>query len=175
METALILLLGILITIQASESAKCKECEKCRPPATGKNLAPEGKAQQSSTHTKFRWATANLAIDGNIDTDARRLSCSITSMQKDPWWQLNLWRMIKIKAIVFYGRTNCCENSYIGAQIRVGLDIPGHESLVIQRFKDFTPHGRIAICVRAVWANYIRIEIIGRRDRLSVCEVEIYG
>jgi len=72
----------------------------------GKNIAPTGKAEQSST---YQQATASLAIDGNTDGEMPNGSVSHTAPEdKQPWWELTLPSSTAIDQIVVWNRTDNC-------------------------------------------------------------------
>ncbi len=70
----------------------------------GKNIAPQGKATQSSTAYE---GPARLAIDGNTDGDYfKAKSTTHTAISKNPWWQLDLGKTQPLENIVIWNRTD---------------------------------------------------------------------
>lgn len=69
----------------------------------GKNVAPAGKASQSSTNGN---AVASRAIDGNKDSDYGRGGQTHTSNagEKNPWWELDLGRAVALEKIGIWNR-----------------------------------------------------------------------
>ena len=72
--------------------------------SAGKNIARAGTANQSSNYRPN--SAANKAIDGtNNGTFA---SCSCTTEQTDPWWEVDLGSVQSIDHILVYNRSDCC-------------------------------------------------------------------
>ena len=69
----------------------------------GKNIAPSGKASQSSTDFGGPAARGN---DGNTDGDYNKNSVTHTAQQKDPWWEVDLGTAKAIDRIVVFNRTD---------------------------------------------------------------------
>jgi mono/diheme cytochrome c family protein len=70
----------------------------------GENLAPKGKASQSSTDYD---GPAHLAIDGNTDGDfAKAKSTTHTRTETDPWWELDLGEEMAVGEIVVWNRSD---------------------------------------------------------------------
>lgn len=69
----------------------------------GKNVAPDGKATQSSTNAG---GVASRAIDGNKDPDWGKNGQTHTSNagEKQPWWELDLGRAVDIEKIHLWNR-----------------------------------------------------------------------
>ena len=69
-----------------------------------KNIAPEGKASQSSD---YQGITAERAIDGNTNGDFRGAnSTTHTNSENNPWWELDLVQPRKIEKIRLWNRTD---------------------------------------------------------------------
>ncbi len=70
----------------------------------GANVAPKGKAGQSSTASG---GTANKAIDGNTSgTYADGSSTHTNEGTDDPWWEVDLGREVPVQMIVVWNRTD---------------------------------------------------------------------
>jgi hypothetical protein len=67
------------------------------------NVAPQGKATQSSTASD---GTAALAVDGTTDGIFANKSVTHTNEQTDPWWELDLGRTAAVERIVVWNRTD---------------------------------------------------------------------
>lgn len=69
----------------------------------GKNIAPQGKATQSSSRYE---AGAQLAIDGNTDGDFfRSHSVTHTNASDNPWWEVDLGSEKALEKIILWNRT----------------------------------------------------------------------
>ncbi len=67
------------------------------------NIAPNGKATQSSNYTN---SPASKAIDGNHNGSFA--TCSCTTEQLGSWWELDLGKPADIDSIAVWNRTDCC-------------------------------------------------------------------
>ncbi|MHB8521176.1 MAG: DUF1553 domain-containing protein [Limisphaerales bacterium] len=67
------------------------------------NVAPKGKAGQSSTASR---AEARLAIDGNTDGNVDAGSTTLTRTEDDPWWEVDLGADTPLDEIVIWNRTD---------------------------------------------------------------------
>lgn len=68
----------------------------------GQNIAPTGKAQQSSTGYG---GEAKRAIDGNRDGNYDNNSVTHNNQEKSPWWELDLGSPQAVEAIEIWNRT----------------------------------------------------------------------
>ncbi len=76
--------------------------------STGENVAPRGKASQSSTYADADAdAVASRANDGNTAGDYHRGSVSHTAVnQRHPWWEVDLGEDTAIEQVVVWNRTD---------------------------------------------------------------------
>ncbi len=72
--------------------------------SSGTNIAPNGKASQSSTNGN---AVAERAIDGNKHPDYNKQGQTHTTNagEKNPWWELDLRTPTEIERVVIWNRT----------------------------------------------------------------------
>ena len=83
---------------------------------TGTELQKEGKATQSSDHSR---GEAKNAIDGNVDGEYEKGSVSHTTESNNPWWLIDLGEAKDIGAIVIHNRSDCCGDRLNGAIVEV--------------------------------------------------------
>ena len=69
----------------------------------GRNVAPYGSAEQSTTESG---AAAALAIDGNTSGKLSDNSHTLTKDTDEPWWQLDLGGTYPLEKIVIHNRTD---------------------------------------------------------------------
>ena len=64
----------------------------------GKNIAPTGKATQSST---LGAAVASRAVDGNVDPDFNKggQTHTLNNGETNPWWELDLGKTTRMERI----------------------------------------------------------------------------
>ena len=67
------------------------------------NIAPQGKARQSSTEFG---GPAHLANDGNTDGEYTAHSTTHTQASQNPWWELDLQALHRVDRIVVWNRTD---------------------------------------------------------------------
>lgn len=72
--------------------------------SAGKNIARAGTAKQSSTYGPGSGAA--MAIDGT--NDGNFASCSCTTEETNPWWEIDLGAIHSIDHILVYNRNDCC-------------------------------------------------------------------
>jgi putative heme-binding domain-containing protein len=71
----------------------------------GENVAPRGQASQSGTS---HGGVAERAIDGKTDGDWKADSCTATTDQHAPWWEVDLGANYPVDRITIWNRTDCC-------------------------------------------------------------------
>ncbi|XP_071325144.1 uncharacterized protein [Trachinotus anak] len=141
--------------------------------APGENLALQGKATQSS---QYSFATAYNAIDGNRASNWDQASCSCTNNNISPWWRLDLGKTHKVFSVNITNRDAYPERLN-GAEIRIGdsLRNNGNENprcaVISHIYAGFTE----TFQCNGMDGRYINIVIPGRREYLTLCEVEVYG
>ncbi|XP_034554314.1 fucolectin-1-like [Notolabrus celidotus] len=142
---------------------------------TGENLALTGKASQSSLYPEG-WA--NLAIDGNTDSDRQHKSCSHTDNDSSPWWRLDLIKTHKVFSVKI---TNRRDSTYAqrldGAELRIGDSIEnnGNNNPRCAVIKSIPPFTTAKFNCNGMEGRYVNIVIPGRKEYLTLCEVEVYG
>ncbi|KAM8967922.1 fucolectin-6-like [Pelodytes ibericus] len=143
--------------------------QSCDPQPGAVNLARSGEASQSSN---FDIADASKAIDGNAEKNYYIHPCAHTNNDENPWWRLNLRKKTKIGSVVIVNREDCCGIRLQGAQIRVG-NSPDINNPVCGTINDVS-QSRITVCCNGMEGQYITVSIPGRREYLTLCEVEVY-
>ncbi|XP_030045990.1 uncharacterized protein LOC115460340 [Microcaecilia unicolor] len=159
---SLILLLGIYGGIQANSD--------CSPRPSEKNIALTGEATQISVDYN---GFANLAIDGNSNTNYYKGSCSHTSFYLSPWWRLDLKRSWKIGSIVVVNRGDCCSERLQGAQIRIG-NSPDNNNPTCGIITDIRLGSSTRLCCHGMEGRYVSVVMPSRQQWLTICEVEVY-
>jgi len=109
----------------------------------GENIAPKGRATQSSTHNHISNPSAEKAIDGNTNGDFGVRSTTHTNGETDPWWELDLGIGKGLYKIVIWNR--------LGASVRSQLDgfklsvLDGDREVVWERTYQKAPKRKLAI------------------------------
>ncbi|XP_030046107.1 fucolectin-1 [Microcaecilia unicolor] len=158
----LILLFGIGVFEGIQADLDCNQ--------NGDNIALTGVATQSSV--KFN-GSPGRAINGDQNGNYHENSCSHTSPEKSPWWQLDLQKSWKIETIVVANRKDCCPERLIGAEIRVG-NSPDLDNPLCGTITDISQGPLIKLCCNGMEGRYVRVVIPDRTEMLTLCEVEVY-
>ncbi|PIO27843.1 hypothetical protein AB205_0100950 [Aquarana catesbeiana] len=146
----------------------------CSVPPGATNIARSGEATQSST---FQGATpigyANKAIDGVKDLNWYHGFCSHTNAEPSPWWKLDLKQKQKVNTVVVTGRSDCCMERMMGAEVRIG-NSPDNNNPVCGKITSVSDPVT-TFCCNGMEGQYVSVVIPGRSDYLHLCEVEVYG
>ncbi|KAL3059702.1 hypothetical protein OYC64_014324 [Pagothenia borchgrevinki] len=141
---------------------------------TEENLALQGKATQSSV---FEFYNANNAIDGGRASKWAEGSCSCTPKELNPWWRLTLLKTHKVFSVKITNRYEYPDRLN-GAEIRIG-DSLVNNGADNPRFAVITniPAGETAQfqVPSGMDGRYVYIGIPGRKEFLTLCEVEVFG
>ncbi|XP_030076360.1 fucolectin-5 isoform X2 [Microcaecilia unicolor] len=164
MHFPLILLLGIGVYrgIEADSD--------CSPRPGEKNIASTGVATQSSLYLKD---FPRLANDGIRSTYYYKGFCSCTTKESNPWWRLDLQRTWKIRSVVLVNPSDCCINLLWGAQIRIG-NRSDNNNPVCGTITNAAAGSSTRLCCAGMEGRYVSVVIPGRKEWLSLCEVEVY-
>ncbi|XP_034722177.1 uncharacterized protein LOC117941196 isoform X2 [Etheostoma cragini] len=141
---------------------------------TDTNIARGGKVTQSSLYEN---EVPERAIDGSRASNLGQGSCSVTNPDLKPWWRLDLLKTHQINTVTITNRGDCCHERINGAEIRIGNSL--HEngnlnprcavisSMTAGSTQTFECHG--------MKGRYVNIVIPGRKEFLTLCEVEVTG
>lgn len=91
-------------------------------PSAEVNVAPRGRATQSSLALgdMSSFSHALNAIDGNLNSDPRKGSCSMTDRETDPWWRVDLHEKYRVTAVTLTNPKNGSPKGLNGVHIRIG-------------------------------------------------------
>uniref|UniRef100_A0A667Y204 Si:ch211-215k15.4 n=1 Tax=Myripristis murdjan TaxID=586833 RepID=A0A667Y204_9TELE len=129
------------------------------PAANGENLALRGRATQSSL---YPLGIPINAIDGNRDNDYGQGSCSHTQDNFSPWWRLDLLKTYKVVSVIEI----CIGNS---------LDSNGNNNPMCAVVSHIAAGLNETFQCNGMEGHYVNIVIPGRKEYLTLCEVEVYG
>ncbi|XP_035696406.1 uncharacterized protein LOC118429888 isoform X1 [Branchiostoma floridae] len=139
---------------------------------TVENVALGKPASQSSTNGAN---TAGLAVDGEKGTSVPGNQCTLTNPEDGPWWQVDLGRNYPIGRVRVLNRGDCCGGRLHGFVVQVKQD--GQSWRACGTPYSETPGDGQSItvdCVTPMVARYVRIQLPGKSERLSLCEVEVF-
>uniref|UniRef100_UPI003AAFECB7 uncharacterized protein n=1 Tax=Centroberyx gerrardi TaxID=166262 RepID=UPI003AAFECB7 len=140
----------------------------------GVNLAHGGNVAQSSVYGS---GVPKRAIDGNRASIWRQGSCTHTKHELKPWWRLDLQNTYKVTYVTITNRKDCCHTRLNGAEIRIGNSLKNNGNgnprcAVISSIPAGNSH---TFQCNGMEGRYVSIVIPGRKEYLTLCEVEVYG
>ncbi|XP_077381939.1 fucolectin isoform X1 [Festucalex cinctus] len=138
------------------------------------NIALNGKACQSS---RYGNTSPQRAVDGNRASNWRQNSCTHTNKDMKPWWRLDLQKRYKINTVTITNRRDCCHNRINGAEIRIGdsLDDNGNANPRCTVIASIAAGHSKSFACNGMEGRHVNIVIPGKREYLTLCEVEVQG
>ncbi|XP_068136061.1 uncharacterized protein [Hyperolius riggenbachi] len=145
------------------------------PVTIGGNVALNGVASQSSTLDGQ--SSANKAIDGNLDTYYFSGSCTHTRDDVSPWWRVDLLQSHLISKIIIINRGDCCWDRLTGASILIGNSVEnnGNNNPSCAEIISIQDSDAVTILCWQMVGRYVNIVIKGKRQSLTLCEVQVFG
>ncbi|XP_026149692.1 uncharacterized protein LOC113122505 isoform X4 [Mastacembelus armatus] len=150
----------------------------CEVEVTGQlsetNIARGGKVTQSSL---FGPGVPERAIDGNRASNWGEKSCTHTEEEQNPWWRLDLQKTYKVNTVTITNRKDCCPERLNGAEIRIGnsLNDDGNSNPRCAVISTITAGNSQTFECNGMEGRYVNIVIAGRKEYLTLCEVEVTG
>ncbi|XP_078579508.1 uncharacterized protein LOC144863813 isoform X3 [Branchiostoma floridae x Branchiostoma japonicum] len=140
------------------------------------NVALNKKASQSSLlRSEY---PAERAVDGNTGTILYpRQECTHTDLEYEPWWKVDLGDTYVISHVRVINRGDCCGERLRNFMVRVGPFEDFRENTPCGDIHSETPSDGETITVRCaepISGRWVSVQLIGREDYLSLCEVQVY-
>ncbi|XP_072550442.1 uncharacterized protein [Salminus brasiliensis] len=144
-------------------------------PDAPENIAVGAKAVQSSTTPTL--GNPEYAVDGNIDTDSRRGSCSHTETENNPWWRVELPGVCNVTSVTIVNRADCCSDRINGAQIRIGNSLKnnGNNNKLVAVIGPLGSEITKTYRFEATKGRFVNIFLPGKNKILSLCEVKVFA
>uniref|UniRef100_A0A3B3WNG4 Fucolectin tachylectin-4 pentraxin-1 domain-containing protein n=1 Tax=Poecilia mexicana TaxID=48701 RepID=A0A3B3WNG4_9TELE len=148
---------------------------------TYQNVALRGKASQSSQYKGEPWNAfvgASNAIDGNLNADLTKGSCTHTDTENNPWWRVDLLDSYIVTQVVITNRGDCCAEQLNGVEVRIGNSLrqDGTVNPLVATVSTAAAGSSYVInFTERVEGRYVTIIAPGVNRVLSLCEVEVYG
>ncbi|XP_043972205.1 uncharacterized protein LOC122830697 [Gambusia affinis] len=148
---------------------------------TYQNVALRGKATQSSQFKGEPWNAfvgASNAIDGNLNSDLKKGSCTHTETENNPWWRVDLLDSYVVTQVVITNRGDCCGERLNGAAVHIGnsLQKDGTANPLVATISTAAAGSSHSIKLsKRVEGRYVTIIAPGVNRVLHICEVEVYG
>ncbi|XP_066490577.1 pentraxin fusion protein-like [Tiliqua scincoides] len=137
------------------------------------NIAVGKISSQSSTYEVK--GESSKAIDGSFASSYDNGDCTLTKQDFEPWWMVDLISAFQISAVLITNRGDCCESRIKGAEILIG-DLPTKGGTMNPRCATINSMGlgeTISFSCAGMQGQYVTITIPGRREFLSLCEVQV--
>ena len=135
------------------------------------NLALNGTATQSSTNPSFN-KEALLAIDGDTNGNYGGGSVTVTNVEENPWWQVDLGSNKTIDNIKVFNRTDgCCKANMSNFTVSV-INNSGVE-VFTQTFTSF-PDPSVIVNTGGVVGQIVKIQLNATAP-LTLAEVQVFG
>ncbi|MDO7172361.1 discoidin domain-containing protein [Mariniflexile sp. AS56] len=136
------------------------------------NIAVNGTASQSSTNHDWNME-ASRAIDGNTAGSfaSGNGSISLTNVEENPWWQVDLGANKRIDDIKIFNRTDsCCKNRMSDFTVYV-IDASG--TTTFSKTYTIAPDPSVVVNAGNVQGQIIRIQL-NSNNALALAEVQVY-
>ncbi|XP_019616806.1 PREDICTED: fucolectin-4-like [Branchiostoma belcheri] len=134
-------------------------------------------ATQSST--MIPQYPAERAVDGNTGTTMYLLNeCTHTHWEYEPWWKVDLGDTYVISHVTVINRGDCCGERLRNFMVRVGPYEDFLENTPCGDIYSETPSNGETIDVRCeepISGRWVSVQLIGRKDVLSLCEVQVFA
>jgi uncharacterized repeat protein (TIGR01451 family) len=149
-------------------------------PPSDSNLAVGKTATQSSTYST---AVAGLAADGNTDGAFSDGSLSITNIDANAWWQVDLGASATVSSVGIWGRTDCCGSwlgdywVFISDTPFTALDTPATlqaRAGTWSNHQTTAPNPSTSILANGARGRYVRVQLSGT-NHLEMAEVQVIG
>ena len=131
------------------------------------NLAARRPTMQSTTDYG---GDASRAVDENTDGNFSDASVTHTTLEAQPWWQVDLGNSMNIGRVVVYNRTDCCAARLSNFDILVSDD--GSSWRLAANYPT-TPPNPVTLNVDSR-GRFVRVQLRGT-DYLSLAEVQVFA
>jgi hypothetical protein len=132
------------------------------------NLVIGKKAYQSSTYSG---ADATRSADGNIDGEFSKGSVSMTEVQSNPWWEVDLGKESVVRNVEIYNRTDSCKTELCNFYLQ--LFDSNHKKIWEKHVKTY-PDDYMSYGTEGTKGRYLRITL-AYPGYLSLAEVKVFG
>ncbi|TRY60747.1 hypothetical protein DNTS_029606 [Danionella cerebrum] len=138
------------------------------------NVALKSRATQSSLYGN---GFAFNAVDGNKDGVYGHGSCTHTQQEINPWWRLDLLKKHKVFTVVITNTLDSIPERLNGAEIRIGssLDNNGNNNPRCAVISSIAAGFSSTFDCEGIEERYVNVVIPGRKEYLTLCEVEVYA
>lgn len=151
----------------------------CDPPAgqsQATNLALHKPTSQSSTYSGTGLSqSSDLGVDGVIAPDKDPKFMFHTTLEANPWWQVDLGTVAAIAAVHLHNRTSAATPEVAARARTVQLLLSSDGAAWTRAYQhDGKPFAVLHLALQNARARYVRIQL-AERNYLHMYEVEVYG
>ncbi|XP_055884561.1 uncharacterized protein LOC106050328 [Biomphalaria glabrata] len=141
----------------------------------GRNIAYKQNATQSSVYPGFEKYTADLAVDGDTNSNVFAGSCSHTNEETSPSWNLTLLSGYVMTRVILYNRDNFSERL-----LKFAINTYDMNGEVVGFYGDKESSAKPIFYINfnesmKTTVKYLHIHLSGNMKILTLCEVEAYG
>ncbi|CAN0204336.1 unnamed protein product [Lampetra fluviatilis] len=126
------------------------------------------------------------ALDSRVDNDSPSTlcmtstavttghGCSITDMDWEPWWRLDMMLLYRVKSVTIAGRGDINGLRLFGAEIRVGNSMTREDNGICDQDIFVTSGQSMEFhCPPWLVGRFLTVALPGRVDSLGLCEVSL--
>ncbi|XP_078450682.1 uncharacterized protein LOC144718927 [Lampetra planeri] len=162
----------------------CEIMVSATPLKEGTQVLMYGVASQSSKVAPG--AGPWKALDSRVDNDSPSTlcmtstavttghGCSITDMDWEPWWRLDMMLLYRVKSVTIAGRGDINGLRLFGAEIRVGNSMTREDNGICDQDIFVTSGQSMEFhCPPWLVGRFLTVALPGRVDSLGLCEVSL--
>ncbi|RWS10699.1 sushi: von Willebrand factor type A: EGF and pentraxin domain-containing protein 1-like protein [Dinothrombium tinctorium] len=139
------------------------------------NVAVGKAAMQSSIVGQ---GSAQRAVDGSTSTFYNGNTCTMTEIERTPWWYVNLLEPYLVQLVrIDFGASCCSNNRPAVVTVRVGNNRPDlGVNPICNKFTGFIEEGRPLFlpCARPMPGAFVSVHLESSGSPLSICETFVY-
>ncbi|XP_038596973.1 fucolectin-2-like [Tachyglossus aculeatus] len=139
-----------------------------------KNNVAVGKETSQSSTLDGR-GNPNHANDGSLKNHFPSRQCSHTKKDFEPWWMVDLSTRINVSSVLLTNRGDCCGERLHGAEVKIGdsAENGGKSNPSCGTVPSENLGATISLDCKGMLGQYVSVVIPGRREFLSLCEVQV--
>jgi hypothetical protein len=144
------------------------------------NLALNRPAFESTTDPNWGAGGPGRATDGNLqqlhDNGPPLRACSHTLAQDNPWWKVDLGAVVRIDAITYYPRNDCCTDRNRDYVWRFGAnnDTAAANPPVPPPLPAIGGNAVNLTLATPMWGRFFWVTLPGTARALAVCELQLW-
>ncbi|XP_063797024.1 uncharacterized protein LOC134958390 isoform X2 [Pseudophryne corroboree] len=144
-----------------------------KTPHGAANVALQGSSSQSSLYNFF--GEPRNAIDGSLASNYSQIQCSQTAQEMGPWWTVDLKGVFIVFSVAITNRQDCCWERINNAEIRIGNSQEWRNNQRCAVIYSLGPGETGLFSCNGMEGKYVTVIIPDRQEKLSLCEVQVFG